>query len=286
MNRISATLATALGLLTSVAPRASAQSSPPIGVRAAGMGGAFTAVADDGTAPYWNPAALAAGAFVGLTLDVNSLDRQSGAFVGLATPPLGLSYFRTSTSTVGSGNDRNGGGQSVIVHHAGATVVQSIGDAGLAVGATLGVVHGNAATAFGADAGVMLSGGLGRAGLTVHNITAPSLGNVRLDRCVRAGVAVNVRQDLVIAADADLTKTTSPASGEWRDAAVGVEAHPHPKVWLRSGLHWNTAGDTAAPIGSVGGGVAVYGALRADAQVSFGSEAGDRGWGVGFSYVY
>jgi hypothetical protein len=173
----------------------------------------------------------------------------------------------------------------VIVHHAGATVVQSIGDKGLAVGATLGVVHGNAATAFSADAGVMLSGGLGRAGLTVHNVTAPSLGDVRLDRRVRAGIAVNLRQDLVIATDVELTKTTS-APGEWRDAAVGAEAHPHPKVWLRSGLHWNTAGDTAAPIGSVGAGVAVYGSLRADAQVSFGAKAGNRGWGVGFSYVY
>lgn len=285
MTRFWMTIVTALGLLTLMASHVSAQSSAPIGVRASGMGGAFTAVADDGTAPYWNPAGLASGAFVGLTLDVNSLDRQSGTFVGLATPPLGLSYFRTSTSTVGSRSDRNGGGQSVTVHHAGATVVQSIGDQGLAVGATLGVVHGNGATAFSADAGVMLSGGLGRAGLTVHNVTAPSLGDVRLDRRVRAGLAVNVRQDMVIAADAELTKTAW-AAGEWRDVAVGFEAHPHSKVWLRSGMHWNTAGDTAAPIGSVGAGVAVYGALRADAQVSFGSKAGDRGWGAGFSYVY
>jgi hypothetical protein len=285
MSRLLLTVIPAFGLMTCISSTAAAQSSAPIGVRASGMGGAFTAVADDGTAPYWNPAGLASGAYVGLTIDVNSLDRQSGAFVGLATPPLGLSYFRTSISTVGADKDRNGGGERVIVHHAGATVVQSIGDKGLSVGATLGVVHGNAATAFSADAGVMVSGGLGRAGLTVHNLTAPSLGDVRLDRRVRAGVAVNARQDLMVAADAELTKTTS-ARGDWRDAAVGVEAHPHTRVWLRSGVHWNTAGDVAAPIGSIGGGVAVYGSLRADAQVSFGSEAGDRGWGVGFSYVY
>src|SRR5512144_2492960 len=30
----------------------------PVGPRAIGMGGAFTAVADDATAPYWNPAGM------------------------------------------------------------------------------------------------------------------------------------------------------------------------------------------------------------------------------------
>jgi hypothetical protein len=55
----------ALALSLAAAPPVSAQSAPPIGVRAAGMGGAFTAVADDGTAPFWNPAGLASGAFAG-----------------------------------------------------------------------------------------------------------------------------------------------------------------------------------------------------------------------------
>src|SRR5881296_635516 len=30
----------------------------PVGARAIGMGGSFTAVADDATAPYWNPAGM------------------------------------------------------------------------------------------------------------------------------------------------------------------------------------------------------------------------------------
>ncbi|MBI5169954.1 MAG: UPF0164 family protein, partial [Candidatus Eisenbacteria bacterium] len=30
----------------------------PVGARAVGMGGAFTAVADDATSPYWNPAGM------------------------------------------------------------------------------------------------------------------------------------------------------------------------------------------------------------------------------------
>jgi len=44
--------------LLSVGP-ARAQGDPPVGVRAAGMAGAFTAVADDATAAVWNPAGLA-----------------------------------------------------------------------------------------------------------------------------------------------------------------------------------------------------------------------------------
>lgn len=269
------------GLLTAVAPPVSAQSAPPIGVRAAGMGGAFTAIADDATAPFWNPAGLAVGPFAGLTIDGNALDDQSGLYVGLTTLPVGLCYYRT-TSTVPGATGRNG----LVVHHAGVTVVQSLGDHGFTVGSTLKYVHGNAADAFDADAGVMASGALGQIGLTVHNLFAPSLGDIRLDRRVRAGVSIHVRQDLTVAGDAEFTKTSAP-SGEWRDAAMGIEAHPASKVWLRSGIHWNTAGPKAAPVGTVGGSYAVLGvSMRVDGQVSFGSKDGDRGWGVGLSFLY
>ena len=273
-------IAVLFGLFTAGAASAMAQSAPPIGVRAAGMGGAFTAVADDGTAPFWNPAGLASGAFAGLAADFNTLDRQSGLFLGLATPPLGLTYYRT-TSTVPESSDRN----RLVVHHAGVTVVQSLGDHGLAVGATLKYVHGNAANAFDADAGVMASGGLGQIGVTVHNLFAPSLGGVQLDRRVRAGVAIHVRQDLTAAGDVELTTSASP-TGAWRDVALGLESHPVRRAWLRGGVHWNSASGPAAPIGSVGGSYTVYGSLRADAQVSLGSKEGDRGWGIGLSFVY
>src|SRR4051812_25943235 len=235
--RLSAIL---VALVLAAAPSARAQSAPPVGVRAAGMGGAFTAVADDGTAPFWNPAGLASGSFAGVTLDANVLDRQSGLFAGLATPPLGLVYYRT-TSTAPPATDRNGPVVTSAIHHAGVTLVQSLGDRGFAAGATLTFVHGNDANAFDADAGVMASGSLGQIGVTVHNLFAPSLGGIRLDRRVRAGVAIHVRQDLTAAGDVEFTRTASPM-GDWRDAALGMEAHPHARAWLRSGIHWNTAG--------------------------------------------
>src|SRR5262245_18793519 len=122
-------IAGTLGLIVGVAAVASAQSAPPIGVRAAGMGGAFTALADDGTAPFCKPAALAAGSFASVTRDGNALDRQSAVFAGLATPPLGLSYYRT-TSTAPPADDRNAPVVTSSVHHAGVTLVQSLGDRG------------------------------------------------------------------------------------------------------------------------------------------------------------
>ena len=42
----------------------------------------------------------------------------------------------------------------------------------------------------------------------------------------------------------------------------------------------------AAPVGSVGVSYAVYGSTMADAQVSFGSSSGNRGWGVGLRFVF
>ena len=280
------TAAVLLGFLLTIGiSRHAAAQTEAVGVRAAGMGGAFTAVADDATATYWNPAGLASGAFVGVTLDLNAFDRASVPFVGLATPPLGISYFRTTSSTVPAASGRNGAVEDLPVHHAGATLVQSIGDSGLAVGGTAGLVQGNGASGFGADLGVMLSGSLGKIGVAVHNVTAPVLGGLRLDRQVRAGVSLHLHDLVTVAADAEFL-TVPSAVGEWRDAAVGLEAHPLSKAWVRGGVHWNTASGAAAPVGSIGGSVAVYGKVRADAQASFGSASGDRGWGVGLSFVY
>ena len=65
-----AVLALIISLLTPVP--ASAQTFETFGTRAAGMGGAFVAVADDASAVYWNPAGLAlGGSYFSLVLDYN-----------------------------------------------------------------------------------------------------------------------------------------------------------------------------------------------------------------------
>src|SRR5277367_6256666 len=59
----------------------------PAGVRGPGMGGAFTAVADDTTAPYWNSAGLAQiqGGEIDL-LHVSYLESIDYEFIGGAIP--------------------------------------------------------------------------------------------------------------------------------------------------------------------------------------------------------
>jgi hypothetical protein len=288
-------------MVLTAATSASAQSEGPIGVRAAGMGGAFTAVADDASAAFWNPAGFASGSYFSLVADANVLDRRSGWLVALGTPPLGLFYYRTAIAEIKDGRN------TLVAHHAGVSLVQSLGGR-LAVGTTLKLVHGVASPSggegistnkFDADLGVMATGSLAQLGLSVRNLLQPELktsgGAIRLDRRVRAGVSVHANQKTTVAADIDLTTSTTPR-GDWRDVAVGVEAHPDRKAWVRGGIHWNaarlrgsaaSAGQAgAAPVASIGASYAVYGAAMADAQVSFGSSNGDRGWGLGLRFVF
>lgn len=277
-------------LLASAGP-AAAQAPPHPGVRAAGMGGAFTGVADDASAVYWNPAGLASGSFFSLVVDRNAREDGSATLIALGTPPLGISYYRTASGLQPNGAD------GLVVHHAGVTLLQSLGDR-FAVGGTLKAVSGVvsagnssvSSTKFDADLAVMATGTLGRIGLVVHNVAepefkAPGGGVETLERQVRAGLSVHTTDRTVAAADFDLTTTTT-ARGDWRELALGFEAHAAKKAWLRGGFHWNTAGDTAAPVGTLGGSFAVYGSTVADAQVSFGSADGDRGWGVGLRFVF
>jgi len=281
---------------TMLTVRVAAQDLPAPGVRAAGMGGAFTAVADDASAVYWNPAGLASGSFFSLVLDHDSRDEGAATLLALGTPPLGFAYYRTAT-----GNRANGR-NSLVAHHAGATVLQSLGDH-FVVGGTAkfvhGVVDGGGASVssnkFDVDVGVMLKGSLGRIGVSAKNLAEPSFDGVgeavTLERRVRAGIALNVWELTMISADFDLTTAHAGTVGatvadDWREVAFGTETHPVEKLWLRGGVHWNAAGDTAAPVGTIGGSFAIYGSTVADAQVSFGSENGNRGWGVGLRFVF
>jgi hypothetical protein len=156
-------LTVSLVLLASPAP-ARAQAFETLGSRAAGMGGAFVAVADDASAAYWNPAGFAAGSFLSLVIDRGSAKvsppdgpagSRSGWLLAVGAPPLGLSYYRLRGTALrpgplgGDSGDRNAPGpgdvrlDTLVTHHLGATLVQSVGP-GVAVGATLKLVRGTA----------------------------------------------------------------------------------------------------------------------------------------------
>src|SRR5512132_2153648 len=88
---------------------AEAQPADVVGVRAQGMGGAFTAVADDATAAWWNPAGLAGGSYFNALLesgnhrepptdrtaagDVRAVQGAETRSFAVAFPALALSYY-------------------------------------------------------------------------------------------------------------------------------------------------------------------------------------------------
>jgi hypothetical protein len=139
------------------------------------MAGAFTAVADDATATWWNPAGLAGGAYFNAILEFGNHRepqtdrapsggpapawRTKARGVSLAFPALGLSYYRlrvseirpeTSTGTEGGVRQDKGTTEvrlrSLVLNQFGATVGQSVGNH-LVIGSTLKLVRAS----FGAD---------------------------------------------------------------------------------------------------------------------------------------
>src|SRR5262245_30125426 len=139
------------------ASSALAQMPEAVGVRAQGMGGAFTALADDASATWWNPAGVAAGAYFNSIVDVahqqqprDERPTPAGAIPGwkadvrgfaVAYPALGLSYYRVQLSEISAASpidatagDRQDQGstkvrlRSLTLNEFGATVGQSIGN--------------------------------------------------------------------------------------------------------------------------------------------------------------
>jgi F plasmid transfer operon protein TraF len=160
--------------LVSLAAPVAAQPADVVGVRASGMGGAFTAVADDATASWWNPAGMAGGAYFNALLESGTHreppdDRTTAGnpqsawradlrSLAVAFPALGLSYYRlrfsemqpeTSTGTVPGSRQEGGAAEvrvrSIVLNQFGASVGQSLGSH-LVVGSTVKLVNGGAVT--------------------------------------------------------------------------------------------------------------------------------------------
>jgi len=168
-NMLLARAAIAAALVVVYAVGAAAQTSEAVGVRAQGMGGAFTAVADDATAAWWNPGGLAAGAYFNTIIEVGtrrepaSRDTVSGWKTGtrgfsIAYPALALSYYGLSVSQIQPVSSTGGGPagrqdkgpvdvrlRSLVLNQFGATVGQSLGKH-LVVATTLKLVRGSVGT--------------------------------------------------------------------------------------------------------------------------------------------
>jgi hypothetical protein len=345
MNRMSVflgALAVGCGVLS---PAANAQSIDVMGARAAGMGGAFVGVADDASAIYWNPGGLAAGAYFSLVLDGGTERaipdqslrgrRQSSFLLGLAMPALGLTYYRLQRSVAAPYALLEPAGaaispptltgalpvrvDSLVTHHAGITLMQSLSD-NVAVGTTLKLVRGIAASEalgfvtadvaldhegvrgratnkFDFDVGAMATYGSLKAGLTIRNMREPEFETpegeraLRLDRQARAGVSYALTPNWLVAADLDLLETQD-ALGDRRDVALGVEGRPVRRLTVRSGLRLNAAGSgddseiAPAHAFALGGSFAATAAVLIDGAAILGGDRGGRGWRVAARFVY
>jgi hypothetical protein len=214
-----------------------AQTIETVGERAMGMGGAFVAVADDSSATWWNPAALAAGPFLDASIGVSRTEfRQDGERTGrttpvavsLSTPPFGVSYYRfritniqssgpTVTPPGGREDGRVGVVQSLRLHDVGVTVLRTV-FTGVHVGTTLKFLRGRVEHTtgdlgstpegqFDADLGVLAVAGSWRAGAVIRNLRAAEFGadaggdGIRLPRHARIGVAFDggARRDANVA---------------------------------------------------------------------------------------
>ena len=328
-------VAAVVHFVTFAPPSASAQPFEALGTRAAGMGHAFVAVADDATATWWNPAGLPGSLIVDATIEWGGLNSDRAAPIdkagsagqsrtfGLAVvfPVAGASYvrhrqWRIEPSTVGLPAGRQGGGRdstarSLLTHHLGVSLAQSVGDA-VVLGVTARVVRGSvsAVEAIGTagegfdraadapsdgsttgdvDAGVLVRISRVRVGLAARNLAAPAFtgpdgGRWRLTRRVRAGVAVvddgdrPGRQRWTVSADADLTNDEE-APGGWRGVSAGVERWlAGRRVGVRAGVQASTVGDRRAT-GTGGVSLLVPGGLLVEASGALGARE-RRGWGL------
>jgi len=84
------------------------------GSRALGMGGAFTAISDDATAAYWNPAGLSCLEQTGITgfhsslFEGSSLDFFSIGYPTVRFGGLGFAFLRVGTDGIQTYDDRSG----------------------------------------------------------------------------------------------------------------------------------------------------------------------------------
>ena len=278
---------------------AQAQTSDQVGVRALGMGGAFTAVADDSTATWWNPAGLASGAYFSAMLEYAHPEGGEGdglRGISVAFPALGLSYYRvprpSSTASTGSNpaSRQDEGSLSVF----GATVGQSFGRH-LVVGSTVKIQHVDGDSDMGLDIGAMAAFGPAKLGLMVRNVTEPQFGEglqtFTLQRQARAGGSFTgttggVIGSVTVSFDADLLDVPT-FRGDERRMALGGE------VWLRGRYLGFRGGASRSTVGlersaySGGASVAIRKALFVDTFLTGGGTDESRdGWGLAFRVTF
>ena len=136
------------------------------------------------------------------------------------------------------------------------------------------------------DVGLKVGGERLQAGLVARNLLEPELdapdgSSVRLDRLIRAGLAVRPVGRLLVAADIDLSRL-STMHGDRRNVAIGAEQWFGAWLGVRGGARVNLEGgdDDAGIVGAFGLSVSLGSGLYVDAQLTRGRGDVEQGWSI------
>lgn len=299
-------------------PAAAQQVFESVGSRALGMGGAFVAVANDGTASFWNPAGVALAPRGSLTVEWDGLGtgnqneppapgptKRTATFATLGSSNFNVSYGTLQSAditTLATGTLA----ETLKTTQYGVTVLQAVSP-NVILGSTLKLLRGYASatttlgstssnalsqanalqgdtvTRFDFDVGLMVNMQKVRFGLTAKNLEEPSFPEPGgtpfvLHRQARAGLAIVPSKSLTIDADFDLA-TIDLRGGPRREIAIGGEDQLGQSFQIRAGLRFSTTGERQM-VGAFGFSMAVKSSAWIDGYYTRGGIDGDRGFGL------
>jgi len=222
------------------------------GARAMGMGGAFTAVADDVSAEYWNPAGLAfleenqiQTMYAPFALDTNMYSVAVGAPLGPHLGTVALSDVLLRSDGFQSRDNLNsitGGGDSVSHNAVSASYAHTVWgrlSAGGRVRFLQQSVLGETGGAVALDVAGYVQPWHGvTAGVTLTNLNRPSVSLGETPDLFRSSLRTGVawrdpRHRVVLSMDVNKTERQSSF------CVAGVEVHPIPLLSLRAGWDQN-----------------------------------------------
>ena len=264
-----------------------------LGARAASMGGAFTGVADDATAFYWNPAGIAFGRFVsaGFYRGRDEMDRSGLPLEARAT---GLSLGYTFMGVAFTQFRQTSAGERLDTFDLAVSILQSLPLDNLVLAGNIHYLRGESfgddaaagvsSDSWDVDLGVMYEpNDVVRAGLMVRQIrgarfrTATLGATLELPTLARVGVSFRLPRDALVAFDVDLSRQSVQAfravqavqavqahkdvlDDTWREISVGFEkSFMDKRLSVRGGLRTEAGSELGSrPAFSVGGGAQVW----------------------------